>query len=110
MSATPGGSLVFQAVNEVEKNAARLIKERVISAAQKEKISLFLKTVPNLLFTEEKIGFLKDNTKDNIILECAVAAEVNLIVTMDAYLLKLKRFRNIGIIHPKTLFYSLSGK
>lgn len=50
----------------------------------------------------EKVAAIKDDPDDNKILECAVAAEANLIVTMDKHLLKLKVFRKIAIVHPKT--------
>ncbi len=58
------------------------------------------KVVPN-----EKIHAIKRDASDNKILECASAAKVNLIITMDKDILKLKTFRNIGIVHPKTLSY-----
>lgn len=38
---------------------------------------------------------------DNRILECAVAAGAEVIVTGDNHLLKLKRFRNIAIMGPR---------
>ncbi len=53
----------------------------------------------------EKIDFLQIDPDDNKILECAVAAEADLIVTMDKHLLKLKTFRKIGIVHPKAFSY-----
>lgn len=43
---------------------------------------------------------LRDN--ENIhILECAVAANANLIVTFDKYLLSLRNSHGIGVIHPR---------
>lgn len=55
----------------------------------------------------EKITNTSRDKDDNKILECAAAAMADIIVTMDKDLLKLKNFRNIGIIHPKTFFYLL---
>jgi uncharacterized protein len=57
--------------------------------------------------TLEKINAVKRDPDDNKLLECAVAANADIIVTMDKDLLKLKRFRNIGIIHPKTFSFML---
>ena len=94
-------------IKEVEKNAEKLLKLAAITSFQKRKVAEFVQTVPNLVFPEEKINFLKDNPKDNKILECAAAVQADLIVTMDNYLLKLKRFRTSGIIHPKMFFYLL---
>ncbi len=55
-----------------------------------------------LLFThlaesKEKIDAVKDK-KDNIILECAVAANAGYIVSGDSHLLNLKEFRGIKIV------------
>jgi putative PIN family toxin of toxin-antitoxin system len=55
--------------------------------------------------TPEKINAVKRDPDDNKLLECAVSAKADLIVTMDKDLLKLKRFRNIGIVHPKTFYF-----
>lgn len=54
---------------------------------------------------KEKINAVKRDPTDNKVLECAVAAQADLIITMDQDLLKLKDFRGFGIIHPKTFFY-----
>ena len=43
------------------------------------------------------------SAKADKIIECAVEARANLIVTMDKHLFKLKSYQGIGIIHPKTL-------
>jgi len=44
--------------------------------------------------------------EDNKILECALSGKADLIVTADQDLIKLKAFKNIGIIHPKTLSWT----
>ena len=51
----------------------------------------------------KKLSVVKEDSDDNKILECAVEAGANLIVTMDKHLLKLKSYEGIGIVHPKTL-------
>ncbi len=56
----------------------------------------------------EKINIIKDDPADNKILESAVAAHADLIITMDKkHLLKLKQFRGIGIVHPINFSYML---
>ncbi len=54
-----------------------------------------------------KLRIVKADPKDNIILECALASGANLIISLDKHLLKIKRFQRIGIIHPKTLHWSV---
>lgn len=60
------------------------------------------------VFPTERIGTIKVDPDDNKILECAMAAEADLIVTMDKHLLKLKVFSRIAIVHPKTFSFMLS--
>ncbi len=40
---------------------------------------------------------------DNMVLECAVAAKANLVISADKDLLELNPFRRIGISHPREL-------
>jgi len=77
---------------------------------QEADIQLFSATIAQIakkVFPVQKIEVIKIDPADNIILECAVEAEANLIISNDKHLLKLKRYRNIGIIHPKTLAWTL---
>jgi len=48
-----------------------------------------------------KIDAVKEDPDDNKILECAVEAKADYIVTYDQHLLKLKEFEGIRIISPK---------
>ncbi len=50
---------------------------------------------------KEKIDAVKDDPKDNIFIETAVAGNVDYIVSQDNHLLKLKEFRGIKIISPE---------
>lgn len=51
----------------------------------------------------KKLKVIEKDPEDNKIIECAIEAKANLIVSMDRHLLKLKSYENIGIVHPKTL-------
>ena len=50
---------------------------------------------------KEKILAVKDDPKDNIFIETAVAGNVDYIVSQDNHLLKIKGFRGIKIITPE---------
>lgn len=54
----------------------------------------------------EQLFIISRDPKDNKILECALAGNANLIVTLDQDLIKLKNFRGIGIVHPRTLAWT----
>ena len=59
--------------------------------------------------TTDKILTITRDPEDNKILECAVAGEADIIVTLDQDLIKLKKFKGIAIIHPKTLSWTFPG-
>lgn len=46
------------------------------------------------------IQAIQDDDDDNRILECAVEGKVDLIVSSDHHLRRLKTFQGIGILHP----------
>ena len=50
---------------------------------------------------EERINIVKDDTKDNIFIETAVAGNADYIILQDNHLLKLNKFRGIKIITPE---------
>ena len=53
-----------------------------------------------LVFPQTRVDLIKDDPDDNIILECALAADVEYIITGDSHLLTLKSFEKIKIISP----------
>lgn len=74
-----------------------------------DKLELFLnriRKIAEIVKSSEKINVIKRDPADNKILECALAGEANLIVTADQDLIKLKTFKGIGIIHPKTFTWT----
>lgn len=54
----------------------------------------------------ERITKISRDPEDNKILECAVSGNADLIVSLDQDLIKLKKFRKIGIVHPKTFSWT----
>jgi putative PIN family toxin of toxin-antitoxin system len=52
-----------------------------------------------------KIDAVPNDPDDKVILECAVEAQADLIVSADKHLYKLKRYKTIGIMHPNDLKY-----
>ena len=50
---------------------------------------------------KEKIEAVKDDPKDSIFIETAVAGNVDYIISQDNHLLKLKEFRGIKIVTPE---------
>ena len=48
----------------------------------------------------EKVHYLKDDPDDDKVLECAVGADCNYIVSGDKHLIRLKSFKGIKILSP----------
>ena len=58
----------------------------------------------------ETLDAVPGDPSDNRILECAVAAEADVIVSGDSHLLRLSSFNGIPIATPAALFGRLSGR
>jgi|SRR3989344_3310058 len=58
-------------------------------------------SMSTLVVPKEKLNIVIDDPDDNKILECAVAGNVDCIVSNDNHLLKLKEFRGIPILTPE---------
>jgi len=67
-----------------------------------EYVDLILQ-VATLVKPVKKISVIMADPADNVVLECATKAKAGLIISMDKHLLKIKSYKNIGIVHPKTL-------
>ncbi|MDP3724683.1 MAG: putative toxin-antitoxin system toxin component, PIN family [bacterium] len=75
---------------------------------EEEDIDIFvrrMREISIMVLPKGEMDVITRDPDDNKILACAVAGEANLIVTADKDLLKLKRFRRIGITHPNNLRY-----
>ena len=62
-----------------------------------------IRKIAEVVEIRERVNIVKRDPKDNKILECALSGDANLIVTADQDLIKIKTFKGIGIVHPKTL-------
>ena len=57
-----------------------------------------------------KLQMLKEDTEDNKVLECALAARADFIVSGDKHLLELGKFKKTRILTPREFFDSLKEK
>ena len=76
-------------------------KLNFIAVEEKNQFLVFLLQISSLVKPKEKINAVKEDSKDNIVLECAVEAKADYIVSGDQHLLKLKEFKGIKIITAK---------
>ncbi len=61
-----------------------------------------LKSMAVFVKPNEAVEFVKDDPSDNQVLECALAANVDFIVSGDDHLLKLRSFHGMPIVRTKT--------
>lgn len=69
-----------------------------------------LRANSRLIEPGEEIRIIKDDPMDNRVLECAVAAKADLIVSGDHYLLDLKSYRGIKILGVSESLNRLKAK
>lgn len=72
-----------------------------INEEEKNQFLVFLLQISNLVEPKRKLDAIKDDPKDNIVLECAVESKADYIVSGDQHLLKLKEFCGIKIVTAK---------
>lgn len=62
--------------------------------------------ISELISVVDRVAVVSRDPSDNKILECALAGKADIIVSSDQDLIKLKTFRGMAIIHPKTLAWT----
>lgn len=76
---------------------------------KQERIAFFvekLRRIVEIIIITEKVNVITRDPDDNKILDCALSGHADMIVTADQDLIKLKTFRGIAIVHPKTLSWT----
>ena len=89
----------LEAVSEIIK-VLKDFKIKLSDEMIKEWVDLIVRN-SMIVEPKEKIEAVKDDPKDNIFIETAVAGNVDYIISQDNHLLKLKEFRGIKIITPE---------
>lgn len=87
------------------------LKNKLLSKfdKSKENVDLFIANIikmSEVIEPTEKLSLVTRDPDDNKILECAISGNANIIVTLDQDLIKLRAFRGIAIIHPKTFVWT----
>lgn len=77
-------------------------KEMIYFAEEQLKMSC------TIVFPKTKLNVIKDDPDDNRILECAIEAKANYIISGDPHLLKLNRYKKIEIVNPANFLELLS--
>ena len=87
------------------------LKEKLLSKFERSEnvVDIFIEKIRKIvevIEVNEKVEIITRDPEDNKILECAFTGKADLIVSADQDLIKLKTFKGIAIIHPKTLSWT----
>jgi len=79
------------------------VMQRDFKFSEQETIEATTKVLQafQMVTPKENVNVIKNDETDNKIIECAISANAQYIITYDKHLLQLKKFRNIEIIQPK---------
>ena len=85
-------------------NEARMILVRKFNWAEQEAeaASFWLKTFSELVNPDFRLAVITQDDPDNRILECALKAKAEYIITGDHHLLNLQIYQDIKIVNPAT--------
>ncbi len=98
-------------ISEILFEELKFVTERskfhsLIDSKERKEIIFFIKSHAIFVKPKEKVNICRD-AKDNKLLECALRAKPDFIVTGDKDLLVLKSFQGISIISPKEFLIRL---
>ena len=79
------------------------------SDKQKVGFKSLLSSVASFVETATELDIIKEDPTDNRILECAMVADVDFIVSGDEHLLSIKKFGRIEIVTAKSEFLKSVG-
>ena len=82
---------------------ARILKDFKIKLPEdviKEWVDIIIKNSV-MVEPKEKLNIIKDDPKDNIFIETAVAGNANYIISQDKHILKIKEYKRIKILTPE---------
>ena len=92
-------------ISEIKK-VLRDFKIKLPEDMIKEWVDLIIKN-SIIVHLKEKMDIVKDDPKDNMFVEAAIAGNADYIVSQDRHLLKLKEVRGIKIITPEEFIREL---
>lgn len=69
-----------------------------------------IREVSTVVTPREKLEVVERDPDDNKIIECAVEAGVQMVITMDRDLLDMKNYENVQFVNPRMLQYLFTRK
>jgi uncharacterized protein len=98
---------VFVSIDILAEVENKLLNKFKYTRMQASNYLARIRSVTELVFPEMIITGVLTDTDDHKILECALQAKADCLVTADKGLLRLKEYKGIAICHPSMMKYSL---
>lgn len=87
--------------NEIVDEFKEVINKKLNELTiMEEKFIKFIQDNFTIINPEKKLNIVKNDITDNKIIECAVVAKANFIVSGDKHILDLRKYKNIKILKP----------
>ena len=87
------------------------VRERFgYSAKEVESFVEDLRRVSNMVTVKSRLMVVKEDHKDDIVINTAIDANSDFIVSGDSHLQKMKRFRRIKIVNPRQMIEMISSR
>ncbi len=103
------GKIKAVASDKILKENRLIIERNIIKESDRQKLEKFFANV-EVIKVNKKINIIKDDPEDNKFIECADQIKADYIISSDAHLLRLEKYKNTKILHPKDFWYIYSGK
>ena len=100
---------IIEEVEDVLKRKLFVSRIEAIKTTIEELIESLLSTVV-IIHPKIKVNMVKEDKDDNKIIECAIQAEADAIVSGDNHLLKIKTAENIQIMTPTQFILKYQNK
>lgn len=102
----PGSGIQLCVSNEIlHEVESKLIDKFGFTEPEIKQLTRRIRLAAQVVKPKIRLNVVPDDPDDNVIVECAVEARAQLIVTEDKHLLKLGKYKGIGITHPRELKY-----
>ena len=102
------GACEFYYSAEIESETRRVLRDKF--GWNEERLDRYLPELWNLgerVAPRRRVNAVKEDPNDNRIIECALAADADLIVSGDGHLLRLGAFEGIAILTPRGFLSAL---
>ena len=108
-----GGINNYVSADILDEFSGVVSRKKICSRVPEEECKRFrslIEEISTIVTPRQRLDVIKDDPSDNMILECALEAKADYIVTGDQHLLRLRRYKNIKIMNPSDFIKGQDGR